>query len=70
VDGTVVFMPRNVPVRFTSMTRCQLARSVSVMGDRSYTAALLTSIPIGPKRFSAAATIRCQSASWVTSRAR
>ena len=68
IEGTIARIPRYVPVRLMSITWRQAAGSVSAIGPKRTTPALLTSTETGPKASSAAATVAAQSLSLVTSR--
>src|SRR6266853_5780335 len=68
IEGTTARIPRYEPVRLMSITWRQAAGSVSAIGPKRTTPALLTSTETGPKASSAARTVAAQSLSLVTSR--
>src|SRR5438132_11373749 len=67
IEDTTARIPRYEPVRLMSITWRQAAGSVSAIGPKRTTPALLTSTKTGPKASSAAPTVAAQSLSLVTS---
>ena len=68
IDGTTDFMPRKVPMRFTSMTRRNLLDVLLLDRREVEDAGVVDQDVTGPKRASASATAATHSSSDVTSR--
>src|ERR1700743_474427 len=68
IDSTTARIPRNVPVRLTSITLCHLARSKFFSCPRATVPALFTRTLSLPNSLTAVATAASHWSGWVTSR--